>query len=205
MSTLSLREINLKKKQLTFGNISNLYHQVSNSVSTAEGHLKYTFDETIAHLNDKSNWNLQLLGGSVDALGQITCEKKPRISIYKIFTREAFEVHVIPWSDDREIDFDLSNRPGMDFKVWIPDRMKVVFRVSEMYNFIKYFREHGDDVDLELIKFAHNIAEDYVERLAGCFDTQKVHGISIRAFFEFAQKKQAAGEDLYIPVVYDFS
>lgn len=201
---MQVRDINRLKKKITFGNISGFYHAVSTSLGFAEGMLKYGLDNSLDALTNKSNWNLQLLGGTEDFLGDITCENKPRLSIYKVFTRQAFEVHCIPWNGDREFDCPLKGRPEMDFKSWDPASMKVVFRIAQLYDFIKLYYEHGDEADLELIKCAHNISENFVEDLSKKFNTQKVHGISVHAFFEFVGKKKKAGQDIYLPTVYDF-
>jgi plasmid maintenance system antidote protein VapI len=64
-----------------------------------------------------------------------------------------------------------------------------------------YF-EHGDEADLQLIRCAHNIAEEFVERLVPQFDTQKVFGVTVQNFFDFAEMKFKAGEEIYLPKVY---
>jgi hypothetical protein len=64
-----------------------------------------------------------------------------------------------------------------------------------------YF-EHGDEADLQLIRFAHNLTEDFIEQLQAKFRTQKVYGVSVKNFFDFAEKKVKAGEDVYLPSVY---
>ena len=83
---LRLREINRLKKKITFGNISNFYHSVSTSLGLAEGMYKYGFENSLDILLDKKNWNLELLGGRENGIGDIECQKMPRLSIYKLFT-----------------------------------------------------------------------------------------------------------------------
>ena len=198
----TLREVNRLKRKLTFGNIPGFYHSVATSLGMAEGMLKYGFENSLDILTNKRNWNIRYLSGREDILGEMDCSNKPRISIYKVFTQQGFEVHCIPWKDEREFDFDLANHPHMDFKFWQPNIMKVVFRISQLHTFIKMYFEHGDEADLQLIRCAHNIAEEFVEQLVPQFNTQKVFGISIKSFFDYAEKKHKAGEEIYLPNVY---
>lgn len=197
-----LREINRLKLKLTFGNIPPFYHAVATSLGMAEGMLKYGFENSLDILTDKRNWNLKNLGGSEDAAGQIICQNKPRLSVYKVFTQHGFEIHCLPWKGSREFDFELANHPQMDFKFWRPGSMKTVFRLSGLHSFIKMYFEHGDEADLQLIRCAHNIAEDFVESLVPQFNTQKVFGVTIQNFFDFAEMKFKAGEEIYLPKVY---
>ncbi len=199
-----LREINRLKRKITFGNIPAFYHSVSTSLGMAEGMLKYGFENSLDVLTDKKNWNIKNLGGSEDKLGDIICDNKPRMSIYKVFTKNGFEVHCVAWKGDHELHTDLVNHPQMDFKFWHPGSMKVVFRIAQLHTFIKMYFEHGDEADLQLIRCAHNIAEDFVDQLQPKFNVQKVYGVSVRNFFDFAEQKFKEKGDLYLPNVYPF-
>jgi len=201
---IRLREINRLKKKINFGNISNFYHSVSTSLGLAEGMYKYGFDNSLDSLLDKKNWNLQALGGSENKMGEIQCDKMPRLSIYKLFTNSGFEIHCIPWLKDREFEHEMHNVPEMEFKVWNPNLMKVVFRISQLHKFILFYFEHGDEADLELIRYAHNITENFVDDLCTKLNVQKVHGVSVRGFFDYAEKKMKNGEPVYLPQVYKF-
>ena len=197
-----LGEINQLKKKITFGNIPNNYHALSTSISTAEGMSKYGFDNRLDTLLNKENWNLDYLGGHKTAVGEILCEKRPRISLYKLFTPEGFEVHCIPWIRNEEFDFELYGRPEMDFKHWNPTTMKVVFKIIHLHTFIYQYFDHGDEADLELIKYAHGVVENFVDKTSQLFNTQKVHGISVRSFFDYVDKKRQSGEEILLPRVY---
>jgi hypothetical protein len=199
-----LREINRLKRKLTFGNIPAFYHSVATSLGMAEGMFKYGFDNSLDILTNKNNWNARLLGGRDDGLGHVDCPNKPRISIYKVFTPQGFEIHCIPWRGTREFDYELSNDPNMDFRFWQPGIMKVVFRLSQMHTFIKLYFQHGDEADLQLIRYAHNLSEDFVDKLVPQFNTQKVYGVSIKGFFDFAEQKHKSGQEIYLPSVYSF-
>lgn len=199
-----LREINRLKRQLSFGNIPPFYHAVATSLGMAEGMLKYGFENSLDVLTNPDNWNVQLLGGKHDGIKVLECQQKPRLSIYKVFTANGFEVHCVPWKGEREFDFELANHPQMDFKFWRPTSMKVVFRLAQLHTFIKMYFQHGDEADLQLIRCAHHIAEEFIDHLIPQFNTQKVYGVSIHNFFEFARKKHQAGEAIYLPNVYAF-
>ncbi|MFC4654154.1 MULTISPECIES: hypothetical protein [Rheinheimera] len=197
-----LREINRLKRKLCFGNIPPFYHSVATSLGMAEGMFKYGFDNSLDILTNQQNWNVKLLGGTDDGLGTVICPDKPRLSIYKVFTPHGFEVHCIPWKGNKEFDFDLVGHPLMDFKFWHPGIMRTVFKIAGLHTFIKLYFEHGDDADLQLIRHAHNLSEDFVEKLAPQFNTQKVFGVSVKNFFDFAEMKHKAGEEIYLPTVY---
>jgi hypothetical protein len=201
---LRLREINRLKNKINFGNIPNFYHSVSTSLGLAEGMYKYGFENSLDILLDKKNWNLELLGGRENGIGDIECEKMPRLSIYKLFTQYGYEIHCIPWLKDHEFERELRNVPEMEFKSWNPSLMKVVFRISQLHKFMLYSFEHGDEADLELIKYAHNITEDFIEDLQTKLNIQKVHGISVKGFYGYAEKKFKNGDPIYLPPVYRF-
>lgn len=202
--SLRLRDINQLKKKINFGNISNFYHTVSTSLGMAEGMYKYGFENSLDILLDKKNWNLAVLGGRESKVGEIECENMPRLSVYKLFTPSGFEVHCIPWLKDKEFEREMHNVPEMEFKVWNPSLMKVVFRISQLHKFIIFNFEHGDEADLELIKYAHNITEAFVDDLSTKLNVQKVHGVSVKGFFDYAEKKMKSGEPVYLPTVYKF-
>lgn len=94
-----LREINVLKRKLTFSDIPAFYHGVATLLGMAEGMFNYDFDNSPDTLLDKRNWNLNLLGGTDDGFGYIVCAKPPRISNYKAFTVNGFEIHCVPETD----------------------------------------------------------------------------------------------------------
>jgi hypothetical protein len=200
---MRLGQINRLKKKITFGNIPHNYHALSTSIAMAEGMTKYGFDNSLDTLLNKENWNLDYLGGHKTAVGEIICETAPRISLYKLFTPEGLEIHCIPWIRNEEFNFELQNRPEMDFKHWIPATMKVVFKIVHLHTFIYQYFDHGDEADLALIKHAHAVVENFVEQTALLFNTQKNHGVSVGAFFEYVEKKRKSGEEVLLPTVYN--
>jgi hypothetical protein len=196
-----LREINVKKKRITFGNIPDYFHMTATSLAAAEGMMKYGFDNKIDLLLDKNNWNLKRLGGTQDYIGKIECDTSPRLSVYKLFTRHGFEVHCIPWLRDVEVDVPLELNPESDFKRWDPS-MKVVFQVSQLHKFISMYHQHGDEADLDLIRYAHNLTEEFVDSLSKRLNVQKVFGISVKGFFDYSEKKVKESGEVPLPVVY---
>lgn len=199
----TLRDIHRQKKLLTMGNIPNSFHLVAHSLGMAEGMLRYGFENSLNILTNKNNWNVRNLGGRVNAIGEVECDNKPRMSFYKVFTREGFEIHAIPWRGNREFNCELSGFDDMDYKFWNPKLTRVVFRIAHLHQFIKLYFDYGDEADLALIRFAHNIVEDFVDYLTPQFNTKTVYGISVRSFFEFAEKRHKAGSEMYLPTVYD--
>jgi hypothetical protein len=200
--TMRLGQINRLKKKITFGNIPHNYHALSTSIAMAEGMSQYGFENSLDVLTNQENWNLDYLGGSKTAVGEIICKARPRISLYKLFTPDGFEIHCIPWIRDEEFNFELSGRPEMDFKHWIPSTMKVVFKIVHLHTFIYQYFDHGDEADLALIKHAHAVVENFIEQTEPMFNTQKVHGVSVGSFFEYVEKKRQSGEEVFLPKVY---
>jgi len=43
-----------------------------------------------------------------------------------------------------------------------------------------------------------------VDDLCTKLNVQKVHGVSVRGFFDYAEKKMKNGEPVYLPQVYKF-
>ncbi|MEP4890545.1 MAG: hypothetical protein ABJV04_10995 [Aliiglaciecola sp.] len=202
---LVLRDINRLKQKITFNNVPPFYHAVSTSLGLAEGMFRYGFENSLDGLLDQSNWNATTLEAKKGPLDSIEFTHGPRLSIYKVFTHRGFEVHCIPWMKNQEIDREVINHPDMEFKRWVPSSMKVLFRIAQLHTFIQSYFDIGDEADLELIKYAHNISEDFIDDLHKKLNVVKVHGISIRSLFDVMEKKHKAGEDFYLPKVYDFS
>lgn len=199
-----LREINRLKQKVTFGNVPAFYHAVATSLGLAEGMFRYGFENSLDLVTDKRNWNMKTLGGKASPLGEDHFDRTPRLSIYKVFTPRGFEIHCIPWLKNREVDREMVNHPDMEFKLWIPSSMKVLFRISQLHTFIQSYFDVGDEADLELIKHAHNVTEDFVNDLEKKLNVAKVHGISVKGFFDFVEKKHKIGESFFLPRVYDF-
>lgn len=202
---LRLREINRLKKKINFGNVPPFYHAVSTSLGLAEGMYRYGFENSLDLLLDKKNWNPKTLKSTEDMMSNVIFEQSPRLSVYKVFRKQGFEIHCVPWLKNRQVDMEYINHPDMEFKHWIPGAMKVIFRISQLHVFIQSYFNVGDDADLELIRYAHNISEDFINDLHTKLNIVKVHGISVKGFFDFVEKKHKAGEDFYMPRVYDFS
>lgn len=202
---LRLREINRLKKKINFGNVPPFYHAVSTSLGLAEGLFRYGFENSLDILMDQKNWNPKMLDGKEDTMGLVTFGKEPRLSVYKVFRKQGFEIHCVPWMKNREVDSLYINHPDMEFRQWVPGTMKVVFRIAQLHDFIQSYFNVGDDADLELIRYAHNISEDFVNDLQNKLNVVKVHGISVKGFFDFVEKRHETGEDFYMPRVYDFS
>jgi hypothetical protein len=200
---MNLREINRFKQKVTFNNVPAFYHSVSTSLGLAEGMLRYGFENSLDLVMDQTNWNPNCLPCKKGELGSKQFEQSPRLSIYKVFTHQGFEIHCIPWLKNIEVDRDMVNHPDMEFKRWFPSKMKCIFRIAHLHTFIQSYFDVGDEADLELIKYANNISEEFVEDLNQKLNVQKTHGISIKAFFDVMERKHKAGEDFFLPKVYD--
>lgn len=203
MTTLSLRDINRLKHQICFGNVPAFFHAVSTAVGQAEGSFTYGFENALARLQDKKNWNLPLLGGSRDKMGEIRCEQSPRLTVYKLFNQQGFEIHCVPWMEKREVYVEMLEHPKMEFRHWHPVNMRTVFRIPQLHMFIQQYFELGDEADLALIRHVHNLSESFVRDLHTQLNVEKEFGISVKSYFDFVDKKRQSGEPLYLPKVYD--
>lgn len=198
-----LRDIIRQKRQLTFGDIPPNFHMIATALGSAEGIVKYGFDNSFKALIDKRNWNLTVLGGSINRLGEIVCDNKPRLSVYRVVTEEAYELHVLPWARNQEMDDELIDHPHLDFKTWKPSSMKIILRIPGLTHFMLKHLIKYDDADFALLKCAHYIVEDFIDMLSGQFNIQKVYGPTVRGFYEYALEKYNNGEGLYLPRTYE--
>ncbi|WP_372763125.1 hypothetical protein, partial [Pseudoalteromonas sp.] len=140
-SNPTLKEINWFKKQINWGELPPFYHLVASSVSEAEGILEHGFDNAVKQLINKRNWNLDLLDGYEDALGEIHCKSKPRIALHQVFTDRGFELWAFPYAKDVMVDQYIKNNRFMEFNVWDPLAMKNVIRINQLHKFIGFYFE----------------------------------------------------------------
>lgn len=191
----SLKDINWYKKQINWGELPPFYHLVASSVSEAESVLDHGFDNAIKRMLDKRNWNIELLGGEVNSLSEITCENPPRIALYQLFTDRGFELHAFPLAKDKEIDQYVKDNRFMEFIEWDPYMMKVVLRINQLNTFIQFYFQRGDEADKALILHSHKVVHKTIEFLKTNLNVVKVSGVSIKDYYMSAQKLQANCQD----------
>jgi len=194
-SNPTLKEINWYKKQINWGELPPFYHLVASSVSESEGILEHGFDNAVKRLIDKRNWNLELLGGYEDSLGEIHCENKPRIALHQIFTDRGFELWALPYAKDVTIDQYIKENRFMEFKVWDPVTMRNLIRINQLHKFIGFYFERGDTADKALILHAHKTVHKIITFLQRELNVVKLDGVTIKDFYQLCEKDSRACSD----------
>ncbi len=184
----TLKDINLFKKSLNWGELPPFFHMVAQSLGESEGLLTHGFDNAMKRIVDKRNWNIELLGGHVDKDGTIHCENKPRLAIYQIFTERGFELHAYPYAKSKEIDQFVRDNRLMEFRVWDPHNMKMLLRINQLHKFIDFYFQRGDEADKALIIHAFKSVHSVINFLKQELIIQKVDGVSIRKYYDMQEK-----------------
>lgn len=178
----SLKEINSYKKQLNWGDISNIYHLAANSVGEIDGILTHGFDSAYKQLLDKSNLNLQLLNGTRSAAGEVITATKPQISLLHNYTQQHYELHCYPIINGERILSTEINNPLCPFIKWIPETMQMLFRVNSLVPFIIYSLQSGDKADVALLHYTNARINSLINLLVEQFDVVDIKGYSIPEF-----------------------
>ncbi|MDN3380623.1 MULTISPECIES: hypothetical protein [unclassified Pseudoalteromonas] len=194
-SNPTLKEINWYKKQINWGELPPFYHMVASSVSESEGILEHGFDNAVKRLIDKRNWNLDILEGFENSLGEIHCDKKPRIALHQIFTDRGFELWALPYAKEVTIDQYVKDNRFMEFKVWDPVTMKSLIRINQLHKFIGFYFERGDKADKALILHAHKTVHKIITFLQRELNVVKLDGVTIKDFYQLCEKDSRACSD----------
>lgn len=191
----TLKDINWFKKQLNWGELPPFYHLVAASVGEAEGVFSHGFDNAIKRITDKRNWNLALLGGEELENGEIQCDNPPRLALYQVFTERGFELFAFPYAKDKEIDQYVKENKLMEFKVWDPHAMRNVLRINQLHKYIQFYFQRGDEADKALILHSHKIVHKTIEFLKSELNIIKVSGVSIKEYYQKAERSADACQD----------
>jgi hypothetical protein len=194
-SNPTLKDINWYKKQINWGELPPFYHLIASSVSESEGILEHGFDNAVKRLIDKRNWNLDLLGGHEDSLGEIHCENKPRVALHQIFTDRGFELWALPYAKDVTIDQYIKDNRFMEFKVWDPVTMRSLIRINQLHKFIGFYFDRGDTADKALILHAHKTVHKIITFLQRELNVVKLDGVTIKDFYQLCEKDSRACSD----------
>ncbi|MBB1293344.1 MAG: hypothetical protein ACJAVX_002178 [Pseudoalteromonas rhizosphaerae] len=194
-SNPTLKEINWYKKQINWGELPPFYHLVASSVSESEGILEHGFDNAVKKIIDRRNWNLDLLGGHEDALGEIYCENKPRIALHQVFTDRGFELWALPYAKDVTIDKYVKDNRFIEFNEWDPVSMKSLIRINQLHKFIGFYFERGDKADKALILHAHKVVHKIISFLQRELNVVKLDGVTIKELYQLCERDSRACSD----------
>lgn len=191
----TLKDINWFKKQLNWGELPPFYHMVASSVSEAEGIFSHGFDNAIKRITNKRNWNLDLLGGEELDSGEIVCDNPPRIALYQAFTDRGFELLAYPYAKEKEIDQYVKDNKLMEFNLWDPHSMRNILRINQLHKYIQFYFQRGDEADKALILHSHKVVHKTIEFLKSELNVVKLSGVSIKEYYQKAERTAAACED----------
>lgn len=188
----TLRDVTALKKKINWGEIPPVYHLAASSISELEGIMTHGFDTPYKRLFNKNCWNLELLGGYTDELGNVQVKIKPKIYLRHFYSDQHYELHCYPVIQGERITKGITAHPMCAFSNWVPESMQMLFRVNSLVSFIIYGFEQGDQADLELIKYAHIKVSELVENLNESFDVVTIKGLNIAEFCQELKRRKTA-------------
>lgn len=176
----SLKEINILKKQLSWGELPPFYHMIANSVAELEGIHAHGFEHPLKRLVNRQNWNLDRLNGKMDPNGEIQVERKPRLTLFRQFQDGNYEINCAPISQGGPVFVYAKGDPFIDFRVWDPATMGCILRLPKFPDFIVHAYRKGDEADRMLIKYTSDIIDSLLETLAEEVEIEEDKGQSIK-------------------------
>ncbi len=185
----SLKEINALKKKLNWGDIPAIYHLVSSSLSELNGILSHGFDSSYKTILDRNTWNLTALNGYKDSNGDIHVKIKPKLILQHEYNDMGYELLCYPVVDGERINHSLIHQSSSPFQLWLPESMRMLFRVNSLVAFAIFTYQSGDDADIQLLKYAHNLVEQLVTILSESFELVEVEGYNIAQFYQEIDKR----------------
>lgn len=186
-----LKEINALKKKLAWGDVPTIYDMASSTIAEVDGILTLGFDNPYKALLNKNNWNFALLEGYRDENGDIQVKNKPQISLQHVIDNENYELHCFPIIDGDRVHTTLINNPYCPFIKWMPENMRMLFRMSSLISFIIYAFRKGDQADLALIKYAYARVEELIDILRDSFEVVDVKGYNILEFCKEINRRKS--------------
>lgn len=187
--TPNLKEINALKKKLNWGDVPAIYHLVASSLSELDGILSHGFDNAYKTILDRNTWNLLALNGYKDSNGNIQVKIKPKLILRHDYTDMGYELLCYPIVNGERINHPLVQEHTSPFQTWLPDSMRMLFRINSLVAFSIFTYQKGDEADLALIKYAYYRVEKLIEILSESFDLVDVEGYSIAKFYQEIDRK----------------
>lgn len=185
----NLKEINALKKKLTWGDVPAIYHLVASSLSELDGILSHEFDSAYKTILDRNTWNLPALLGHRDIDGNIEVKIKPKLILQHDYNDMGYELLCYPVVDGERINHPLIREHTSPFQLWLPESMRMLFRINNLVAFSIYTYQSGDEADLALIKYAYYRVGKLIKILSESFDLVEVEGYSIAQFYQEIDRK----------------
>jgi len=180
----NLKEINALKKKLNWGDVPAIYHLVASSLSELDGILSHGFDSAYKTILDRNTWNLPALYGHRDIDGNIEVKIKPKLILQHDYNDMGYELLCFPVIDGERINHPLISEHNSPFQLWLPESMRMLFRINSLVAFSIYTYQSGDEADLALIKYAYYRVEKLIKILSESFELVEVEGYNIAQFYQ---------------------
>jgi hypothetical protein len=180
----NLKEINALKKKLNWGDVPTIYHLVSSSLSELDGILSHGFDSAYKTILDRNTWNLSPLSGYRDSLGNIQVKVKPKLILRHDYNEVGYELLCYPVVDGERINHALIREHNSPFQLWLPESMRMLFRINNLVAFSIFTYQNGDEADLALVKYAYYRVEKLIKILSESFEIIEVEGYNIAKFYQ---------------------
>lgn len=185
----NLKEINALKKKLNWGDVPAIYHLVSSSLSELDGILSHGFDSAFKTILDRNTWNLPALGGHRDSDGIIHVNTKPTLILRHDYNDMGYELHCYPVIDGERINHPMVHEHTCPFQKWLPESMRMLFRINSLVAFSIYTYQSGDEADLALVKYAYYRVQELIKILSESFELIEVEGYNIAQFYQEIDKR----------------
>lgn len=182
--TPNLKEINALKKKLNWGDVPAIFHLVSSSLGDLDGILTHGFDSSYKTILDRNTWNLQALNGYRDSDGNIHVKIKPKLILHHNYSDMGYELLCYPVVDGERINHPLIREHTSPFQTWLPESMRMLFRINSLVAFSIFTYQSGDEADLALVKYAYYRVEKLIKILSESFELVEVEGYNIAKFYQ---------------------
>lgn len=166
------------KKSLNLGEIPDHFQIVANKLLELEGTFTDGFDNNIKYLLNKKNWNLE------------NCyQGQPTVTLKKHCNQYAFDLHCFPIINNEPQalvkPFDVDS-PFIEFN---PSSLGPLLSIPRLSDFITVTIGHGDEADVELLKYAHMLVEQLITLLTSSLHVVEYSGQSIQDLFLYINQQ----------------
>ena len=95
-----------------------------------------------------------------------------------------YELLCYPVIDGERINHSLIRDHKSPFQTWLPESMRMLFRINNLVAFSIFTYQNGDEADLALVKYAYYRVEKLIKILSESFELVEVEGYSIAEFYQ---------------------
>ena len=100
-----------------------------------------------------------------------------------------YELLCYPVVNGERINHPLIREHTSPFQTWLPENMRMLFRINNLVAFSIFTYQSGDDADIALVKYSFYRVEKLIEILSESFEIVEVEGYSIARFYQEIDRK----------------